>query len=111
MTNARATRKPDDWVRLTFFAGIGIVLTIVVLIVLRRLFPALHYPLTLIWPYGVSVVGCGVVGFALRAWQKGAPASANLTASLICFVVPAVALYAMIAVACRSIALQCLGAS
>jgi hypothetical protein len=102
------SRKPDAVVRLTIFAGLGIVLTIVVLIVMRRVLPALHYPLTLISPYGASVVACGVLGLVLSAWQKGATGAANLAASLICFVAPAVPLYAMIAVACRSITLQCI---
>ncbi len=108
MTDAPATRKPDDWVRLTFFAGLGVVLTIVVLMVLRRIFPAFHYPLTLIAPYGASVIACGVLGIVLNAWQKSATGGANLIASLICFVAPAVTLYAMVAVACRSITLQCI---
>jgi hypothetical protein len=108
VTGAESTRKPDDWVRLAFFAGLSVVLTITVLIVMRRVFPGLHYPLTLISPYGASVVACGILGVVLSAWQKGAPVAANLAASLICFVAPAIALYAMIAVACWSFTLQCL---
>jgi hypothetical protein len=108
VTGASTTRKPDDWVRLTFFAGLSIVLTIIVLIVMRKIFPALHYPLTLVSPYGASVVACGILGFVLNAWQKRAAIAANLTASLICFAAPAVTLYAMIAVACRSVMLQCI---
>jgi hypothetical protein len=108
VTGAEFTRKPDAWVRLTFFAGLSVVLTIVVLIVMRRVFPALHYPLTLSSPYGASVAACGVLGVVLNAWQRRAPVAANLTASLICFVAPALTLYAMIAVACWSFTLQCI---
>ena len=108
MTDGETTRRPDDWVRLTFFAGLSIVLTIVVLFVLRRIFPAFHYPLTLLTPYGASIIACGVLGLVLGAWRKGAAGAANLAASLICFAAPAATLYAMIAVACRSITLQCI---
>jgi hypothetical protein len=104
---SEVSREPDDLVRLTVFGGVCIPLTIVVLIVLRAIFPALHYPLTLIVPYGASVVACGALGFVLRAWRKSAPVAANFAASALCFAAPAVTLYAMIAVACRSIALQC----
>ena len=99
---------PDDWVRITIFGGASIILTIVVLFVLRAIFPALHYPLTLITPYGASVAMCGLLGFVLTAWRKGAAPAANLAASLVCFIAPAVTLYAMIAWSCRSVMLQCL---
>jgi hypothetical protein len=103
-----AQQMPDDWVRIAIFAGASVVLTIVVLFVLRATFPAFRYPLTLITPYGVSVAMCGLLGFVLSAWRKGAAPSANLAASLVCFVMPAATLYGMIAWTCRSLTLQCL---
>lgn len=103
-----AAQRPDDWVRITIFAGASIVLTIVVLFVLRRLFPAFHYPLTLIAPYGTSAAACGVLGVVLSAWRNSAAPAANLAASLVCFMAPAVTLYGLIAWACRSLTLQCL---
>ena len=99
-------RVPDDWVRIAIFAGTSIVATVVVLIVLRRVFPAFQYPLTLITSYGVSVVTCGLLGYVLSAWRKGAKPAANLVASLVCFIAPAVTLYAMMVWASRSLALH-----
>lgn len=101
---AHMTRKPDDWVRLAFFAGLSIVATLVVLIVLRRVFPGLNYPLTMVTPYAVSVASCGLIGFMVSAWRRGAGRAANLTASLVCFIVPAITLYVMMMVASRSLA-------
>jgi NADH:ubiquinone oxidoreductase subunit 3 (subunit A) len=103
-----AQQMPDDWVRIAIFAGISIVLTVVVLFVLRAIFPAFQYPLTIVTPYGAGVVACGFLGFVLSAWRRGAAPAANLAASLVCFVAPAVTLYAMAAWACRSVTLQCL---
>jgi hypothetical protein len=98
----------DNAVRLTIFAGACIALTIVVLIVLRAVFPGLRYPLTLIMPYGASVMACGILGIVFHAWRKSAAPAANFAASLLCFLAPAVTRYALVALGCKSITLECI---